>query len=312
LSLDIVLKTTIPIFFLIGLGFLSRKSDVLLQGDERVLSAYVFYFALPALFIVNIAEKRFNFQIITYMFASIAPLLLVLSIFLIFYFIIRFSTNILYLLILSTIFGSLSFFGIPFVMFAFPSNGEFLGTLSSVAISPISVALSITILELYKLEEPNMLEGLKTVFSKLSKNPLIISILVGFFLSITEIEIPSLLLTPLQMLGRTTSTVAIFMLGVFLHGKKYTSLRTALKLSLLRILFLPTVALITSTFFDLTYFEQATLTLMHGMPVAVSMLILSERYNFYKDIFATLILVTSIGAVIYLNFWLIILQSIIL
>jgi predicted permease len=51
---------------------------------------------------------------------------------------------------------------------------------------------------------------------------------------------------------------------------------------------------------------------MHGMPVAVSMLILSERYNFYKDVFATLILVTSLGAVIYLNIWLIILQSIII
>lgn len=312
MSFDIVLKTTIPTFFLIGLGFLSRKGNILLLGDERVLSSYVFYFALPALFIVNIAEKKFTFQILRYMFAGIAPLLIVLTIFLILYFIIRFPTNILYLLILSTIFGSLSFFGIPFVMFAFPLNGEFLGTLSSAAISPISVALSITILEVYKLEEPNVLEGLKTVFKKLSKNPLIISIFIGFFLSIVDIEIPNLLLTPLQMLGRTTSTVAVFMLGVFLYGKKYTRLSTALKLSLLRILFLPTVALITSTFFDLTYFEKATLTLMHSMPVAISMLILSERYNFYKDIFATLILVTSIGAVLYLNLWLIILQSIIL
>ena len=156
-----------------------------------------------------------------------------------------------------------------------------------------------------------MLEGLKTVLKKLSKNPLIITILIGFFLSIVEIEIPNLLLAPLQMLGRTTSTVAIFMLGVYLHGKKYTLLNTALKLSLLRIIFLPSVALITSICFNLTYFEKATLTLMHGMPVAVSMLILSERYNFYKDIFATLILVTSIGAVLYLNIWLIILQLII-
>ena len=100
MSFDIVLKTTIPIFFLIGLGFLSRKGNILLLGDERVLSSYVFYFALPALFIVNIAEKKFTFQILRYMFAGIAPLLIVLSIFWILYFIIRFPTNILYLLIM--------------------------------------------------------------------------------------------------------------------------------------------------------------------------------------------------------------------
>jgi len=43
---------------------------------------------------------------------------------------------------------------------------------------------------------------------------------------------------------------------------------------------------------------------MHGMPVAISMIILSERYNFYKDTIASLILISSLGAGLYLNLWL--------
>jgi len=47
---------------------------------------------------------------------------------------------------------------------------------------------------------------------------------------------------------------------------------------------------------------------MHGMPVAISMMILSERYNFYKEISASLILISSLGAGIYLNLWMLILR----
>jgi predicted permease len=43
------------------------------------------------------------------------------------------------------------------------------------------------------------------------------------------------------------------------------------------------------------------------VPVAVSMIVLSERYNFYKETIASLILVSSLGAAIYLNLWLLIL-----
>ena len=48
---DIILRTLIPIIILIGAGALSRKIGILKEGDERVLSAYVYFFALPALFL---------------------------------------------------------------------------------------------------------------------------------------------------------------------------------------------------------------------------------------------------------------------
>jgi len=53
--------------------------------------------------------------------------------------------------------------------------------------------------------------------------------------------------------------------------------------------------------------EHSVLVLMHGMPVAVSLSVLSERYNFYKETIASLTLISSLGAIIYLNIWLFIL-----
>jgi len=109
------------------------------------------------------------------------------------------------------------------------------------------------------------------------------------------------------MLGGTTSTVAIFMLGVFLYGRKYTNIVRAFELSLLRIVFLPIVALLTTMLFNLPDVERSVLVLMHGMPVAISMIVLSERYDFYKETIASLILISSLGAGVYLNLWLLLL-----
>ena len=305
---NIVIRTIIPILLLIGMGFFSRKMGILKSGDERVLSAYVYYFALPALFFVNMAETKFIGETLRFMFAGVVPVFVVLTIYTFLYLVFRFSKNSLYLLILSTIFGSLAFFGIPFITFAFPTEqGEHLATLSAATIAIISVTISITVLELYKLGESTIWKGLKHVSKRLSKNPLIISILSGILLSLIGIEIPSPISTSLHMLGGTTSAVAIFMLGVFLFGRKYTNIVEAFELSLLRIVFLPTLALLTTMLFNLPGVERSVLVLMHGMPVAISMIILSERYDFYKETIASLILVSSLGAGVYLNLWLLLL-----
>lgn len=307
MDFEIVLRTVIPIFLLMGLGFLSRKIGVLKSGDERILSAYVYYFALPALFMVDLANVNFNEENMRFIVAGIIPILAALAIYILLYFTIRFSRDTFYLIVLSTIFGNVAFFGIPFIMFAFPSEGEYFATLSASTIAIISVATSITILEVYRLEKTSLIKGVKIVAKKLSKNPLVLSILFGIFLSLTGAKVPEYVLIPLHMLGSTTATVAIFMLGVFFYGRKYTNLTKAFKLSLLRIVFLPSIALAAAILFNLANIPKATLIVMHSVPVAVSMMVLSERYNFHKEIMSSTILISTLLAGIYLNLWLLIL-----
>jgi predicted permease len=304
---QIVLRTVIPIFLLMGLGFLSRKIGILKSGDERILSAYVYYFALPALFLVDLSNVNFNEENVRFIVAGIIPILLALAIYVLLYFVIRFSRDTFYLIVLSTVFGSLAFFGIPFIMFAFPSGGEYWATVSASTISIVSVTTSITVLELHRLEKTSLAKGTRVVAKKLSKNPLILSILFGIFLSLTGAKVPEYVLIPLHMLGSTTATVAIFMLGVFFYGRKYTDLTKAFKLSLLRIVFLPSIALAAATLFNLANIPKATLIVMHSVPVAVSMMVLSERYNFHREIISSTILISTLLAGIYLNLWLLIL-----
>ena len=305
---DALIGTAVPILLLMTIGFLSRKFGLLKLGDERVLSAYIYFFALPALFIVDLAETAFEAEILTFIFAGIIPVFIVVAVYGLLYLVFRFSRNTFYLLTLSTIFGSLAFFGIPFVTFAFPSEQtEQLATLAAASIGIVAIAVSITMLEFYRLGDSGKLDGLKHVATQLIKNPLIVSIVVGILISVVGVEIPSPVSTFLHMIGGTTSAVAVFMLGAFLYGKKYQNLTVAFGLSLLRIVFLPAVALATLTLFQLPFMNQSMLVLMHAMPVAVSLSVLSERYEFHRETVASLTLISSVGAIIYLNIWLFIL-----
>lgn len=307
---NVTLHTLVPMLLLIGTGFFARRIGILKAGDERVLSSYVYYFALPALFLVNLHEIVLTGSTLKFMSAGIIPIVFAVAIFVAISRVFRFSRDTLYLLIVSTVFGSVAFFGLPFITFAFPTTqGEHLAVLSVAVIGPIGVAISMTTLELYKLGTTTIGEGLKRVLRKFAKNPLILSILGGFFLALMRAEIPPPLSTSLHMLGKTTSAVAIFMLGVFLYGPRYTNIVSALKLSLLRILFLPIIALLTTKLLNLPTLEKTILILMHSTPVAVSVIVLSERYEFYKETIASLILVSTIGGGLCVTLWLFLLGN---
>ncbi len=292
---SIAFKTLIPIFVLMGAGFLSRKTGILKSGDERVLSAYVYYFALPALSLLNLAETEFTGETFRFMLAGILPVLGILLLFLFLYYAFRLPKHTVYLWIFSSVFGSVAFFGVPFISFAFPTKeGERLALVAVASIAPISVATCIMILELYKLRTATLMEGLRPVLINFCRNPLILSILTGFFFGLTRIEIPSPLLSSLRMIGSTTSATAVFMLGVFLYGRKYTSLLQASKLSLIRIILFPCLAFLATQFMGLPDLESTILILMHATPVAVSVIVLSERYDFFKETIASLTLVSSV------------------
>ncbi|MEM2687880.1 MAG: AEC family transporter, partial [Thermoproteota archaeon] len=289
-----------------GLGYLSRKNGLLKEGDERVLNAYVYYFALPALFIADLAETRFSREHVIFIFTGVIPIILILGIYSLLYLVLKLSRKTFYLLVVTTIFGSTAFFGIPFLMFALPIVSEKPAALAAATISIVSVSISLAFLETYSLKASGLRRSMAIIFKRLSRNPLVISILVGLLISLLNINIPQPLSTVLHMLGNTTATIAIFLLGVILYGRRYNRLKEAFGLSLLRILVLPTISLFTSLLIGLPMLERTVVIIMHSVPLAVSMVILSDHYDFHKEIVSTVVLLSSLAASIYLNIWLLI------
>jgi malonate transporter len=303
MDIDIALRTVTPILTLMGLGYLSRKVNILKHGDERVLNSYIYFFALPSLFLTDLSEMVLTRGSLGFVAAGILPILVSLIILGIGYLLKAYSSDTFSLVAIAAIFGSTAFFGIPFVVFAFPT-AEGLATLSAATIAIVSVPISIAILEFRSLEKGTKRESIRRICGRFARNPLILSILVGFSLSLSGARIPDPLSTSLHMVGLTTAPVAIFVLGVFLYGKKYVRVRWALVLSLLRAAVLPAVALLLASLFGLGVQERVTVVLMSSTPLAVSMIVLSQRYDFHREMISSLLLVSSLAAGLYMNLWL--------
>lgn len=72
-----MIRTVVPIFSLIGLGYVSRWRGLLRGGDERVLSTYIYYFGLPSLIIVDLAGIVLDLDALRFIGVSLVPLVVV-------------------------------------------------------------------------------------------------------------------------------------------------------------------------------------------------------------------------------------------
>ena len=245
----VALRTVVPIALLVGAGVLARATGALRAGDARVLNAYVYWFALPALFVANISEMDLDPGSARFVLAGVLPVLGAAVVLAALSRMFGLARGTFVLLAVSTVFGSLAFFGIPFVIFAFPGpDAERLAALGAASTSLVAVAVTIALLEYARLESPGLLAGARVVGSRLARNPLVLSIAAGVALSASGAPLPLPIERPLHMLGTTTATVSFFMLGAFLYGRRYVNLRVAAGLALLRLVLLPLAALAVAEF----------------------------------------------------------------
>ena len=291
------------IFVLVGLGFLARKLHLLRAGDERVLNALVYYFALPAFLLLELAQATYSREVLRFVLAGGSPLfLLVLLLGLLR--LLRLSRENFYLLSVSTVFGSLAFFGIPFVEYAVGGEEALkLAALSVGLLAPFGVAFVLTLLELHHNQEGPWVQAVGKTLRRLARNHLILSILMGLALGIGKVELPRFFQQILRYLSGTVAPLALFSLGVFLFGRPYKAIRKALGLSLLRLAILPALTLGFARVLGLSSLATTILVIMNGTPLAVNIMVLSQRYGFYVEEMASLALVSSLGSLLTLSLW---------
>jgi len=71
----------------------------------------------------------------------------------------------------------------------------------------------------------------------------------------------------------------------------------------LRLAILPALTLGFARVLGLSSLETTILVIMNGTPLAVNMMVLSQRYGFYVEEMASLALVSSLGSLLTLSLW---------
>lgn len=298
-----VLFSLLTIAILIALGFLARKLDILSREHTKGISSFVYYFALPALFFAKIAQMnlwdfRQNLVIIS---ASMLPIVVIISALSVLYASKAIKKDMFIMLSLSIVFGSHVFFGIAFFEATFGKSGLDFAIITSSFLGPAGVVLSIFLFE-FATNTSRYRAMLLRVFA----NPLIIAICLGCVFSILQIRV-QYLFNSLQMLGRTAGPLSIFVLGMFIYNSfSLEALKQSLFYSCFRLTVLPLVTYVVLLLLDIQNDLGQFLFLQSGVPVAISLAIHAERFNYKSAEVSGMVIGTSLGSfpVLYLLYYL--------
>lgn len=247
---------------------------------------------------MDLSDFNDNFIIIV---GSLLPIATIISCLLIVYVFKLIKKDTFILLCLSIVFGSNVFFGIAFFESSFGNDGLDFAILTSSFLGPIGIILSIIIFE-FATNTSRRGE----LFIRLLTNPLIIAIFLGLAFSTLNIDI-NFLYNALQMLGRIAGPLSIFVLGMFIYNNlSFVALKKSFFYSSFRLTVLPIVTYFILQLLDVQHELKHFLFMQSGIPVAISLAIHSERFNYKNAEISGMVIGTSLGSfpVLYLLYFL--------
>ncbi len=147
---------------------------------------------------------------------------------------------------------------------------------------------------------------------KLITNPLLMSVAVGIFLSITRLQLPEIPRRSLAMLGQSVTPLVLFSLGIFMGFQKIGHLRewghTALFALLIMLLLPGTFYLAAAKTGWLEGLDLQASILEAAMPVGLTPYALSQQYRLDTAFTARVVLLSTSLSLLFLPLWIVILR----
>lgn len=212
-----ILATTAPIFILIAIGFLAVKSRLMPSEAIPGLGRYVLYFAMPALIFSTLNRMEFGevfdpSYLLVYGIGSLITFV--------------FGLTVSKAMRKDSIAGSgikaigmsmsnSAFFGFPVLLLIFdnPPANAFAMCLMIENLLILPLALVTIEYGIGRENGTNLFDTWKAVLVRILRNPLIIAIAAGVTTSAIGFELPGFIDQSLDMLARTSATLALFVVG---------------------------------------------------------------------------------------------------
>lgn len=283
-----IINVILPIIIITSLGYIIVRFKKI---NIKTLANFIIYISSPALVFALLSKQQIVLGEIATIISS--AILVVLGLGLICY--LFFRAVIPTGLYLPIMFMNSGFIGYPLALFAFGERG-----LSQTIIYDLMNGILIFTVGIYIASQG---KDRWQVF----KIPFIYAALAGIILSLTGIKIPEAIHSPLNLLGKTTIPLALFMLGCRLAEIKIVSWRLPLLASCLRLGLGFGLGLLAVYLFKLQGVTAKIVVLISSLSSAVTTIALAEEYDVNPDLVASTIALTtllSIVTIIFILNWL--------
>jgi len=277
LNFQVVITQIISLFLLIAVGYFLRRSKHLDQKETGAISKLLLDLILPAMLIsslqINITAKMLGdfFDLFLYWIAFYLILIVLASIITKFFPISKDKKLVLKFFL---IFGNVGYMGLPVIDVIFPENGIFFG---SIGVVVFNIFLWTYGTSLFLRDNQNKKINLRDIF-----NNGVIAIIIGLFLMLTGLKLPTAVMTAVDMLAEATFPLSMLVIGSGLAQIKISGIFKDLNIiaySTLKLLLIPAAALLILNFFNIEDPIRTILVLQIAMPAAANGVIFAERYE---------------------------------
>jgi len=291
-----VLNLTIPMFSLIGIGYLLKRVHFMSENDGAVLSKFAFYILLPPLMFTSIlsgdASKSLNINfILSYEIITISIFVLTYLLGLLF----KLKTMEKAIFGLNAAYPNYGYIGVPLCILAFGTNAAI--PLALILLADTFVLL--TTLIFYKLTEnrkTSLQELSKEIVQRFIYNPLMMSVFVAFIFSIADIKIVTAIDRTLSIVAASATAVALIALGVSLNVSSVKNQKSVLFfITVIKLIVHPILIFIVFQFqtgIDPMWVKTAIVCA--SLPVAANVFVLANYYKTFESESAAAITITTV------------------
>jgi malonate transporter and related proteins len=133
-------------------------------------------------------------------------------------------------------------------------------------------------------------------------NPIIVGSLLGVLVAVTGIDLPPIVLEPIELIGHAAVPLMLIAYGLSLHGQRLlepgTGRRDVLVASVLKLAAMPVTAWALGRFvFGLDGLDLYAVTVLAALPTAQNVFVFAQRYDTAEVVARDTVFLTTIGSV---------------
>jgi malate permease and related proteins len=289
--MTIFIQVVLPILVIFLVGFIIQKWR---KMDLKSISTLAVYILTPTLVFKTFYSVELDKQ---YLYITIFSLLLLFILVLVnklYAKVRKYPKNVESALILSTAFMNAGNYGAPIILFAYGEVG-FAYAISFFVLQ--SMIMNFFGLYYAARGERGVGDAVKSVL----KMPLTYTLVVAILLNITNITLPTNILSAVDLVSAATIPVVMLILGMQLAELKTDAVEDHKKVIfgvLIRMIFSPCLALIFILFFPLEPLLEKVLIVLTAMPTAVTTTMYALQYGTLPKLVSSIALATTLVSVV--------------
>jgi len=308
-----VTTIALPIFALVFAGYGARRLRFLEDVSIAGLNGFVYWFALPALLCVKVAQTpilgMFDWRLLAAYHAgglTVFALAILTGRLLWGH---RVAT--LGIQGLAAAFGNVGYMGLPLLLAAFGPAATLPAVLVVVSDILVTVSLDVAILEAGSGHGGGGLGALRAVAGGLVRNPLVLAPAAGALLSVTGVALPASLRAFGELLGSAALPCALFALGASLVGAAVSpALDEIVLLVGLKLIVHPVAVFFAATrAFELDPLATRVVMLEASLPAAATVFVLAQRYGVYVESASSAVFLSTLLSLVTVTALLVLLRG---